>query len=60
MVFKGTLLIDFRDHRTVEVKEGEILIIPKGVEHRPHTKGVVRPFCDLKFKWLYTIYWGWT
>jgi len=39
MVFKGTLLIDFRDDRTVEVKEGEILIIPKGVEHRPHTNG---------------------
>ena len=27
MVFKGTLLIDFRDDRTVKVKEGEILII---------------------------------
>ena len=26
MVFKGTLLMDFRDGRTVEVKEGEILI----------------------------------
>ncbi|MBP6623566.1 MAG: cupin domain-containing protein, partial [Chitinophagaceae bacterium] len=25
MVFKGTLLMDFRDGRTVEVKEGEIL-----------------------------------
>jgi mannose-6-phosphate isomerase-like protein (cupin superfamily) len=37
MVFKGTLLIDFRDGRTVEVKESEILIVPKGVEHRPHT-----------------------
>mgnify|MGYP000696936493 FL=1 len=39
MVFKGTLLIDFRDGRTVEVKEGEILIVPKEVEHRPHTNG---------------------
>jgi mannose-6-phosphate isomerase-like protein (cupin superfamily) len=39
MVFKGTLLMDFRDGRTVEVKEGEILIVPKGVEHRPHTNG---------------------
>ena len=39
MVFKGTLLIDFRDGRTVKVKEGEILIVPKGVEHRPHTNG---------------------
>ena len=41
MVFKGTLLIDFRDGRTIPVKEGEILIIPKGVEHRPHTNGEV-------------------
>ena len=39
MVFKGTLLIDFRDGRTIEVKAGEMLIIPKGVEHRPHTNG---------------------
>ncbi len=39
MVFRGTLLMDFRDGRTVEVKEGEILIVPKGVEHRPHTNG---------------------
>jgi len=41
MVFKGTLLIDFRDGRTVEINEGEILIIPKGVEHRPHTIGEI-------------------
>ena len=41
MVFKGTLLIDFRDRKTVKVKEGEILIIPKGVEHRPRTNGEV-------------------
>jgi len=41
MVFKGTLLIDFRDGRTVEVKEGEIIIVPKGVEHRPHTNGEI-------------------
>ena len=41
MVFKGTLLMDFRDGRTVKVKKGEILIVPKGVEHRPHTNGEV-------------------
>jgi mannose-6-phosphate isomerase-like protein (cupin superfamily) len=41
MVFKGTLFIDFRDGRTVEVKEGEILIVPKGVEHKPHTNGEI-------------------
>ena len=41
MVFKGTLLVDFREGRTVEVKEGEVLIVPKGVEHRPHTNGEI-------------------
>ena len=41
MVFKGTLLIDFRDGRTISVKEDEILIIPKGIEHRPHTNGEI-------------------
>ena len=41
MVFKGTLLMDFRDGRTVKVREGEVLIVPKGVEHRPHTKGEI-------------------
>ena len=41
MVFKGTLLMDFKDGRTVRVGEGEILIVPKGVEHRPHTNGEV-------------------
>ncbi len=41
MVFKGTLFIDFRDGSTVEVNEGEIIIIPKGIEHRPHTNGEI-------------------
>ena len=39
MVIKGTLLMDFRDGKTVSIKEGEVIIIPKGVEHRPHTNG---------------------
>ena len=41
MVLKGKLFIDFRDGRTVEVKEGEVVIIPKGIEHRPRTNGDV-------------------
>ena len=41
MVFKGTLFIDFRDGSTVEVNEVEIIIIPKGIEHRPHTNGEI-------------------
>ncbi len=38
IVFKGTLVMDFRDKNT-ETKQGEVLIIPKGVEHRPRTNG---------------------
>lgn len=36
-VIKGTLYMQFRD-RTEEVKEGEIIVVPKGVEHNPMTK----------------------
>lgn len=38
-VVSGTLLMDFRDGRTIETKPGEILIAPKAVEHRPWTNG---------------------
>ncbi|MEQ8362940.1 MAG: cupin domain-containing protein [Cyclobacteriaceae bacterium] len=38
MVFKGTLHMEFRD-RTEVVKEGEMIIVPKGVEHNPRTNG---------------------
>ncbi len=34
LVVKGTLLIEFRD-RTEELREGDLLVIPKGEEHRP-------------------------
>lgn len=34
LVIKGALLIKFRD-RDIQLKEGEFLIIPKGVEHLP-------------------------
>ena len=37
MVIKGSLLIEFRN-KTVELNEGEIYIIPKGVEHKPIAK----------------------
>ena len=39
MVFKGKLFIDFKHQSSVEVNEGEIVIVPKGVEHRPRTNG---------------------
>jgi mannose-6-phosphate isomerase-like protein (cupin superfamily) len=38
IVFKGTLVMDFKD-KTTETKQGEVLIIPRGVEHRPRTNG---------------------
>lgn len=34
LVLKGRLRMEFRD-RTVELGEGEMLIVPRGVEHRP-------------------------
>ncbi|MFC4221355.1 cupin domain-containing protein [Flagellimonas marina] len=36
-VIKGTLYMQFRD-RTEVVNEGEIIVVPKGVEHNPMTK----------------------
>jgi mannose-6-phosphate isomerase-like protein (cupin superfamily) len=33
-IIKGTLKIEFRD-KMIELQEGEMLIIPKGVEHKP-------------------------
>lgn len=36
-VVKGTLYMQFRD-KTEVVKEGEIIVVPKGVEHNPCTK----------------------
>ena len=37
-VLQGTLFIDFADH-TATVRAGEIIIVPRGVEHRPRTNG---------------------
>jgi len=34
MVLKGRFRMDFRD-REVWLEEGEILVVPRGVEHRP-------------------------
>lgn len=42
IVMEGILMMDYRDKPTVEVKTGEILVVPKGVEHRPWTKGEVK------------------
>lgn len=36
-VLKGTLFMQFED-RTETVKEGEIIVVPKGVKHCPRTQ----------------------
>ena len=36
-VIKGTLYMKFRD-KTVTVKPGELIVVPKGVEHCPSAK----------------------
>lgn len=44
VVLKGRLMIDFRVEgdvlgvRTVEINPGEIIVVPKGIEHRPHAE----------------------
>lgn len=37
IVIEGALVMNFRD-RTVEVCAGEMIVIPKGVEHKPSSK----------------------
>lgn len=37
LVVEGSFEMEFRD-RTVQLSEGEFLIVPKGVEHRPVAK----------------------
>lgn len=36
-VVKGSFDMEFRD-KTVSISEGEFIIVPKGVEHRPNSK----------------------
>ena len=43
LIFKGNLIMDLRDangkETTQHLKEGELIIIPKGMQHRPRTNG---------------------
>ncbi len=34
MIMKGVLTIEFRD-KSITLKEGEMIVVPKGVDHRP-------------------------
>ncbi len=36
LVVDGTLNIEFRD-KSVTLQAGEMIVVPKGVEHRPHS-----------------------
>ncbi len=40
LVVKGELTIEFRD-RNVVLREGELCVVPRGVEHRPVAAGEV-------------------
>ena len=40
LVVRGGFRIEFRD-RTVELREGEMIVVPRGVEHRPVADGEV-------------------
>ncbi|MDH4270134.1 MAG: cupin domain-containing protein [Dehalococcoidia bacterium] len=37
IIMEGTLVMNFRD-RKVEVHAGEMIVVPKGVEHKPSSK----------------------
>ena len=37
IVLEGTLFMNFRDHK-VEVHAGEMIVIPKGIEHKPSSE----------------------
>lgn len=40
LVLDGTLRMDLRD-RTIELSPGQLLVVPRGVEHRPVAEGEV-------------------
>lgn len=37
-VIRGRLRMDFRDHQ-VNVQEGELIVVPRGIEHKPFAEG---------------------
>jgi mannose-6-phosphate isomerase-like protein (cupin superfamily) len=41
IIMEGTLVMTFRD-RKVEVNAGEMIVIPKGVEHKPSSRNGYR------------------
>ena len=43
LIIKGTLKLEFRD-RTITLHQGEMLVIPKGIEHKPIAEEEVHLF----------------
>jgi len=41
IIMEGTLVISFRD-RNIEVNAGEMIVIPKGIEHKPSSENGYR------------------
>ncbi len=41
LVLEGHLIMELRD-RTIELDPGELLVVPRGVEHRPVAEGPVK------------------
>ena len=39
LVVKGKLTIDLPENESISLNEGDITVIPKGMEHRPRTEG---------------------
>lgn len=37
MPIRGSMYIEFRD-RTIEIRQGEFFIVPRGIEHRPRAE----------------------
>jgi mannose-6-phosphate isomerase-like protein (cupin superfamily) len=37
IVIEGTMKIEF-ENRTIELREGEMLVVPKGVRHKPYAE----------------------
>lgn len=38
LVLEGRLRIDLRDEESVELSEGELFVVPKGVVHKPYAE----------------------
>ena len=47
IVIQGTMAIEFRDD-IINLSEGEMVVVPKGVEHKPYSKEDEVAFQSLK------------